>query len=206
MTAPTVLDHNAVRRSELVLAAYGLFLSEGYRNVGVADIVARVGVSHGTFYNYFDNKRHILDAVIDHCLALIGDRALDSVTAESVATLDEFCANFGQVISRLFELVDAEPGMVNFVLFEASSIDNAVIERFMQSLGTYRATATEHIANGVQRGFLDPSLDVGVAGEVLLSVMMAAMVSAIRDGADGLDPDQVTTGLTDFVRAGFGAG
>jgi AcrR family transcriptional regulator len=206
MTAPNAVDHNAVRRSELVRAAYELILSEGYRNVGVADIVARIGVSHGTFYNYFDNKRHILDAVIDHCLDLIGHRALDAVPAQSVATLDEFCANFSQVIARLFQLADAEPGMVNFILFEASSIDSDVIERFMQSLGNYRTTATEHVAAGIEIGFLDPSLDVRIAGEVLLSVMMAAMVSAIRDGADGLDPDQVAAGLTDFVRAGFGAG
>lgn len=202
----TALGHNAVRRSELVQAAYELFLSQGYRNVGVADIVARVGVSHGTFYNYFDNKRHILDAVIDHCLDLIGSRALNSVAAESTTTLDEFCANFRQVVARVFELAEAESGMMNFMLFEASSIDGHVIERIMQSLGTYSATATEHVANGISRGFLDPSLDAQVAGEVLLSIMTAAIVSAVRDGEDGLEPDQVCAGLTDFVRAGFGAG
>ncbi len=206
MSTGTAVDRNALRRDEIVKAAYDLFLSKGYRNVGVADIVSRIGVSHGTFYNYFDNKRHVLDAVIDHSFNLISEHVLQSEPADAAQTMDEFCAGFSQIIDRFYELVASEPGMTSFMMFEALSIDEHVVERVMTNFQTYSKAARDRILNGVDRGFLRADLDAWIAGEAMLSVMMSAMVSAIRDGEDGLTPEQVNAGLTDFVRAGFGLG
>lgn len=204
MSTGTAVDRNAIRRDEIVKAAYDLFLSKGYRNVGVADIVSRIGVSHGTFYNYFDNKRHVLDAVIDHSFNLISEHVLQSEPADAAHTLDDFCAGFSHIIERFYELVANEPGMTNFMMFEALSIDDHVVERVMTNFQTYSKEARDRIVNGVNRGFLRADLDARIAGEALLSVMISALVSAIRDGEDGLAPEQVNAGLTDFVRAGFG--
>lgn len=196
---------SARRRTELVLSAYELIISKGYRNVAVADIVAGIGVSHGTFYNYFDNKRGILDAVIDHYFGLIRERIFGPDADRYAATLDEFCAMFGGVLDRCYELVDSEPGLVNFILLEAASIDDRVIGRSMDNLAGYSADATARIRAGIERGFLDPELDVRIAGEVVLSVMLSALLSAIRIGADGLNQQRVKAELTAFVRAALTA-
>ncbi len=55
----------AVRRQELVRAAYGLFKEKGFEQVSVSDIVKTVGVAQGTFYYYFKTKYEVLDAVLD---------------------------------------------------------------------------------------------------------------------------------------------
>ena len=46
-------------------AARTVFAERGYAAARVEDIVADAGVSHGTFYTYFENKAAALDALID---------------------------------------------------------------------------------------------------------------------------------------------
>lgn len=192
----------AKRRAELVLAAYELFVDKGYRSVVVADIVARAGVSHGTFYNYFTNKRDVLDAVIDHYFALIRDRVFGrAVAGQRPQTLDEFCTLSARVIDQCYELVADEPGLVTFILIEATSIDDQVAERSIQNLTIYGDEATAWIKNGIALGYMDAALDPRLTGEILLSILLSALLSAVRDGADGLDQGRVRTDLVGFVRA-----
>ncbi len=53
------------RRAELLTAAQLVFEREGYFDTRVADIAAAAGVSHGTFYTYFDSKDDVLHVLID---------------------------------------------------------------------------------------------------------------------------------------------
>jgi AcrR family transcriptional regulator len=51
------------RRSELLAAARGLFLSQGIETTSVADIAHAAGVAKGTFYIYFRTREQLLDAL-----------------------------------------------------------------------------------------------------------------------------------------------
>ncbi|PXX53303.1 TetR family transcriptional regulator [Nocardia tenerifensis] len=195
-------ERSAKRRAELVLAAHELFVDKGYRSVVVADIAARAGASHGTFYNYFDNKRDILDAVIDHYFALIRDRVFGrAITGQRPTTLDEFCELVAHIVDRCYELVEDEPGMVNFILLEAATIDDRVAERSLRKLRVYGDEAATRIERGIELGYLDPALDPRFTGEILLSTLLAALLSAIRGGAEGLDQARVRAELVAFLRA-----
>ncbi|MFI6871701.1 TetR/AcrR family transcriptional regulator [Nocardia sp. NPDC050406] len=194
--------HSARRRAELVRAAYELVTTRGYRAIGVDDIVLRAGVSHGTFYNYFANKRDILDAVLDHCFDVIRERLIgeDAIPA----SLDEFRARFGRIVDRCYDLVAGEPGLVNFLLFEAASIDDQVIERVMHNAQIDGAAAAQEVGLGIEHGYLDPRLDTRIAGEVMLSVLMSALLAAVHSGSVGLTRERVRTQLTDFLARALG--
>ncbi|MEQ8437080.1 MAG: TetR/AcrR family transcriptional regulator [Ilumatobacter fluminis] len=61
---PTELSPKARRtRASLVDAATEVFAKQQYLGTNVADIVSRAGVSHGTFYTYFDSKEDIFREV-----------------------------------------------------------------------------------------------------------------------------------------------
>jgi len=55
-----------IRRMELILAAEKLFKEKGFEDTSVSDITDAVGVSHGTFFYYFESKNEILKAVINY--------------------------------------------------------------------------------------------------------------------------------------------
>lgn len=56
------------RRLEIVQAARDLFVSKGYENTSIDDIVKQVSVAKGLFYYYFPKKEAVLSAVAD-CFA-----------------------------------------------------------------------------------------------------------------------------------------
>ena len=66
-------DRGAATRSGLLAAARAVFISEGYAQAAVTDIVARAGASVGSLYHHFSGKAALYLALFDE---------LHSVSAE----------------------------------------------------------------------------------------------------------------------------
>ncbi|MBR5407654.1 MAG: TetR/AcrR family transcriptional regulator [Lachnospiraceae bacterium] len=53
------------RKQELLKIAYDMFLSQGYENTSVDEIIARAKIAKGTYYYYFPSKEKMLEDVIE---------------------------------------------------------------------------------------------------------------------------------------------
>lgn len=54
-----------LRKEEMITAAVELFLTKGFEETAIGDIVAKVGVAQGLFYYYFKSKDEILNEVVE---------------------------------------------------------------------------------------------------------------------------------------------
>ncbi len=79
------------RRTEILEAAARVFAERGYDATTTRDIAEAVDMGESTLYNYFQNKREVL-------LAIVNRKRLE---------LDEFFAQIGPVVDR--------PGLVNLI-------------------------------------------------------------------------------------------
>ena len=52
------------RKLELLQIAYKMFLTRGYENTSVDEIIEEAGIAKGTFYYYFKSKEQLLEEVI----------------------------------------------------------------------------------------------------------------------------------------------
>ncbi len=52
------------RKQELLQIAYRMFISRGYENTSVDEIIEEAGIAKGTFYYYFETKEQLLEEVI----------------------------------------------------------------------------------------------------------------------------------------------
>lgn len=61
-----------IRKKELLDIAYELFITKGYENTSVDEIIAKAGIAKGTYYYYFESKEQMLEDVvnmmIDECV------------------------------------------------------------------------------------------------------------------------------------------
>lgn len=72
MARNTPLDPDA-RRAQLLSTARSVFARNGYQATSVADIIQSAGVARGTFYNYFESKRAVFQAVLDELMERISE-------------------------------------------------------------------------------------------------------------------------------------
>ena len=70
------------RKKELLKIAYDMFLTQGYENTSVDEIIEKAQIAKGTYYYHFQSKEQMLEEVID--------MMIDSETkmAKQIITMD----------------------------------------------------------------------------------------------------------------------
>lgn len=64
------------RKKEIIETAGGLFLSKGYMNTTVEDVIRETGIAKGTFYYHFPSKDELLRSVLESRLEALERQAL----------------------------------------------------------------------------------------------------------------------------------
>jgi AcrR family transcriptional regulator len=84
--AETILDFKeqiaTARRTQILMGAAQVFSKKGFHRATTKEIARAAEVSEGTLYNYFDNKRALLVAIME----LLGARSLEEIIRPSPAT------------------------------------------------------------------------------------------------------------------------
>ena len=101
---PRIIKHPDLRRSEILSQALALFLSRGYDNVSLNDIIADAGISKGVFYHYFLSKEALLAALADrfaHQALADLDQVLKDRTLNPLERLNAFLAKGTRIKTEL---------------------------------------------------------------------------------------------------------
>ncbi len=170
-------------RGRLLEAARQVMAARGFGAARIEDIVAAAGVSHGTFYTYFENKAAILDALIDTAAA-----QLQAVVDEPWDGPDGQAA-IEAVIGR-FVRVFAEHADVVRVWLEASANDAHFAARLTEVRGGYVGRVAEVLAPALTGTTHDPTLAAGA----LVAMVEGAVTQGVTGARDG-DPAAVVRTL-----------
>lgn len=183
------------KRAELLRAAETLFVERGYAGATADDIASAAGVSVGTFYNYFRNKRQILLA-----LALL--RLTDVFAHLRIAQLDLAHGDHHAAIHAAMTAVLADgqrPGLRG-VWQQLMSLEpelapyQAIVRRYALDLIAQRLREARDEANG-ETGGVWPDLDIEGTAVALLA--MLDNLSARRD--DDLPDERVIAAVTALI-------
>lgn len=170
----------AETRREIIEAAFTCFAEQGYHATGIADIAARLGIGHGTFYRYFENKRDIVEHVIDDLIARIVDTLGAENAPDAVDTLEgyrEQSARIGEALARIF----AEDPRVPQLLLAAAGIDDAMREKMLDLFELTTPLTAAYLEHGVQVGYLRSDLDVEPTAQAINGMILGSVLAALRD-------------------------
>lgn len=123
----------------------------------IGDIVKGAGISRGTFYKHFENKRECFDAAVEAFLAELQEATVDAYSAASSKT-----EAVRDAIAVLLERMATKPEYAHQLLVEAPAVDPMIVQR-------YRRMAIDALQKdwqprgGTQRGGADPEIAFGRA-------------------------------------------
>jgi AcrR family transcriptional regulator len=137
-----------------------VFAERGYAAARVEDVVARAGVSHGTFYTYFDNKSAALDALIDETAVELLAVVEESWEGSDVATTIE------SVIARFVEVFAADADIIGAWL-EAGAHE----KHFRDRLREVRVGYVDRVATQLEPALADTPHDAHVAAAALVAMV-----------------------------------
>lgn len=173
-------------RRDIIDAAFALFTERGYHATGIADIAARLGIGHGTFYRYFENKRDIVEHVIDDLI----QRLLGTLQAENapdaVDTLEDYRAQSARIGEALGTIILEDPRIARMILLEAPGIDAAMGQRILGFYALAAGLTAGYLEHGVQLGYLRADLDIDGTARAINGMILGSALAAVAhpDAAD----------------------
>jgi AcrR family transcriptional regulator len=155
----------AATRARLLEAAKGVFEDAGFREARIADIAERAGVSHGSFYHYFDSKEQIFREVADAQEALL--------TASSDDGEPPPPSEYERILraNRLYLQRYRDNGRIMGVIEEVSRYDAHVNEARMRRQRHFAQRAERAIRRLRDAGAADPDVDPEIASVALGSMV-----------------------------------
>jgi len=181
-------------RREIIDAAFECFADAGYHATGIADIAARIGMGHGTFYRYFDNKRDIVEHVITDLI----DKILGALGAENapdaVHTLEEYREQAARIGDALGRILTEDPRVPRMLLLDAPGIDKAMADRVLEFFELATQLNTAYMSHGVESGYLHPDLDVVNTARAINGMILGSTIAAMSD------PDLDAAALSAAIR------
>jgi AcrR family transcriptional regulator len=154
----------ALTRARLLHAAKEIFEEDGFLEARISDIAERAGLSHGSFYHYFESKEEIFRVVaetVENQLSAPMDTVI--FDPESTATPEE---RIREALRRHMESYRQEARIMG-VIEEVSRYDEHVGAVRMERHQRYQQQVATSIRQLQQHGLADPDLDPRVAAAIL---------------------------------------
>lgn len=162
----------AERQDRILDAAHRLFRSQGYEKTGTREIAAAAGVGEGTIFYHFGSKAGLLEALSRRFSQQLRDDVTQGLEPEE---LDLVTA-----VGRIFDHVDRF-GLRHEQL--GLSIDSPEIRHFMAAdHNTFLGFCQRLLEGARRRGELKEDVDIGVAAELILSTLAAAVTAVYACG------------------------
>jgi len=138
-------------RDRIIIAACELFSKYGYHNTQVMDIVKAVGMSAGTFYNHFKDKRDLFEQITIESLETLRVTVRSLREPVDIWNPLERAKILQDTFNAIFDFVDAHPQQILMLLRVSFGVD----EKLDGSVWDYFVGFAQDAGEDLQRWTLD---------------------------------------------------
>jgi AcrR family transcriptional regulator len=157
----------ALTRARLVESGKAVFEETGFLEARISDIADRAGLSHGSFYHYFDSKEQIFREVAEEQEARL--TAPDDAAPTDTAKPSEYERILRA--NRRYLQRYRDNGKIMGVIEEVSRYDTIVNEARMNRQKHFAERAEQAIRRLQNQGAADPTIDPAIAAVALGSMI-----------------------------------
>ncbi|MFT4613577.1 MAG: AcrR family transcriptional regulator [Bacteroidia bacterium] len=178
-------------RRQLLESGRILFVARGLENVSIDAITSTAGVAKGSFYNHFESREALFDALVGETV----ERLLEKREKYSPPIEDPLDLALARTWFAHYSLL-SDPDACRLLLQAGSMSTGEVISNVL------RETVGEELTDGVAQGSLS-HLDPKVVHAAYFGVLLSATSYLLNKG-DALDPRDGADQLTELTFAVLG--
>ena len=191
-----------MRRQQILDAALEVFSRNGFAIATTAEIAQTAGVSEGTIYNYFTNKKELFFAVIKEIIITVPLLDLIEKLPEKGISV-----TFSDILMNRLELIESSTiSHIPYLMGEIQrdpELKELWAEQFIRPFlsqvdGVYRLM----MKSGKVRS-LEPDIVVRAVGGLILGFIMLKMMEGDASPINRLSKEKVARGLKEFVLYGL---
>lgn len=179
------------RRLDLVAAATEVFAEVGYTKAGISDITDRAGLGKGTFYQYFDSKSDIFDAVVDAALDQVTTLITGSTGWLDADSFQDLEGSARELTTGLFEIVDSNPHLVSTLLDGFQ--DDEIKQRLLSLSAVLEASVGAVLRHTADEGRIRGDLNYELVAQIMVGAAISAGVQMLRGELTTVDERQYYT-------------
>lgn len=168
-------------RREIIDAAFDCFAEQGYHATGIADIATKLGIGHGTFYRYFENKRDIVEHVISDLIERILGALTDENAPDAVHTLSEYRVQSARISDRLSQIFSEDVRVPRMLFVDAPGIDKAMADRILGFYELATSLTAAYLSHGVEQGYLHADLDIDNTARAINGMIVGSVLAGLND-------------------------
>jgi AcrR family transcriptional regulator len=167
----------AERPGEILEAAFEEFVQKGYAATRLEDVAARIGVTKGTIYFYFENKEQLFVAMVRELSRPVHIQAEEFAESTSSAT-PEFLRAY---LCFLYQILATDPRsreIFRLLIAEANRFPELIDEHHQNFMGPVVKRLRERLEDGTARGEIRQS-SILEFPELLLAPALSLNISML---------------------------
>lgn len=169
-------ERREAKRRQILEAAMGCFARRGFHATTTAEICAAAGMSPGNLFHYFPTKDAIVAAIAEEdrreTAALFAAFAEAEDAVEAVQDVAE---------AALAQFADEAYARLSLEIAAEAMRNPAVAAPFAANDAEAKAALVALLGRGVERGQIDPGLDLDRAAAWLIALLDGAIGRAVMD-------------------------
>lgn len=160
------------RRTQILMGAAQVFSKKGFHRATTKEIAEAADVSEGTIYNYFDNKRELLIAMME----LLGMWSLEGIVRENPPDAPkEFLTALLHDLYQLLQERGEFAAPILAEIFTDTELREALFQQLVQPIAAYAEKFLETQAPSSSLRRKDPIIMAyALLGAILLNFMLKA--------------------------------
>lgn len=185
------------RMREIEEAAREVFSQRGYDAASMADIANRAGVSEGSIYKFYTNKRELLLTVIRTWYQSMIEEFM-----EKLSGVEGTRAQLQTVIWQHLKSIKANPDLCRLFFAEVRSADDYYDSDLFHLNRDYTHVLMEIVQRGIARGEIRPDISVTLLRDMVFGGIEHRVWAFLVNRGD-FDHEEVANQLSDMVMAGI---
>ena len=188
----------AVRESDILNAAHGIFSSKGYEKAAMSEIAKGAGVAEGTIYKHFANKQDLLAGVVSGFY-----KKLIENTENSLIGIKGIENQLRVLITRHIKTFFEDTGLCRLLLLEVRPLNNYPHSQMHRLTRQYSEILLRVIEEGVSNGEINSNVSTKTVRDMIFGSLEHAGWNVLSSHKTTFNAEKITDDIITIILKGL---